>query len=129
MTIEKKYTLSQCKRDMIMMWSWLAKTGETKNAYINFLYKNRAKSTYERFFSMVFDCPCCTYTGHDYVRGSCNCCKKCPVKWKNKYTKGIETTCCLPGSEYNDWNTSYSITTRKEKANKILELAKAIKVK
>jgi len=31
MTTEKKYTLSQCKRDMIMMWSWLAKTGKTKN--------------------------------------------------------------------------------------------------
>jgi len=111
------------------MWSWLAKTGKNKNDYIIFLSKYRAKSTYERFYLMAFDCPCCKYTGHDDELNECKCCKKCPIKWKNKSKYGKEAICCLPGSEFNQWNNCHNINIRKENATKILDLAKAIKVK
>jgi len=126
---EKPYTLSQCKRDMISMWSYLAKTGsQNKSSYIEFLRKYRATSTYERFNNMYFYCPCCTYTGHD-KETECKLCKRCPIAWKNKYTDGTATICCNLGSEFNLWNNSYDINERKENAAKILNLAKAIEIK
>ena len=127
---EKKYTLKQCKRDMISMWSWLAKTGKcSKQYYINFIQNYRAKSTYERFIDMNFTCPCCTYSGHDNDFNSNKHCKKCPIKWENKYLIGKDPQCVILGSAYYNWQTSTDEKDHKKYATIILSLSKNIKVK
>lgn len=120
MTTEK-YTLEQCKADMLLLWGILK-----DNPYIS--TKERAigliNDTKEirRFNDMDNECPCC-----EYVKDFKNSCFHCPA-----WNVNVEGGCCEKkngdDSEYEIWSSATDDETRQQAAQLIYDRALRIKV-
>lgn len=112
-----KYTLEQCKEDMMQMWKWL--------------YENPGKNKYafEAKFPQYPDCACCEYDEVNNFPAFRAC--SCPIKWTSSDGE------CGFNSEFDLWDRHQSrdICCDEETrlfeceywARRIYELAKGIK--
>jgi hypothetical protein len=132
------YTLSQCKKDMLLLWGYISvhpKVTSKHSAIESIVYCNaRSQSTNHlakelyRWKNMANMCPCCEYASRTYknisrrYRKSKGYCVYCPIWGKLPYT------CSDPSSEYTSWRDSLIDEDAAIAAEDIYNLALKIKI-
>lgn len=134
MKIESEYTLEECKKDMLMMWKWLAETGSSKLEF----QESKDSEGYRGE-----DCACCKYDSIRRIPGifdddtpqeifDDSDCTHCPIVWSH-----YNNNCQIGGTMFEKWDfidhrqiTSPNYRTRSKKmyAKEIYKLALRIKI-
>ena len=96
------------------MWSWLAKTGSTKDIWEREFPKQAA------ILDAHATCAACKmdyYTSTIYHAVIRRCCQFCPIQWTPNHQN-----CEHPDSPYTKWSYSYTTDERKTHASEVLHL-------
>ena len=119
--MEHKYTLKQCKEDMLKMWKWLYENPIKDKD--DFLEENRDFNQ-----NLRSNCACCEFDYEIKPKDKYQC-ENCPVDWWGVNQYG-HSECTSSSSPYEKWDNSnrYHITTRMIYAKEVYKLALQIKV-